>query len=283
MTVRPPVPDGLVAGLVLTLAVGAPDLAVAQGHDGEDHDPGSGQHATHNHDGLHFTHPLFTESVSPDTKLRLDYGWRAGHETESEMEAEGELAFTPSFSIEAGVHYHVDDGALGDTHVIFKLASAALADAGVHLGYGLEIGLPTGTGHEHAVPEGTDPTGEEHEESYELTPFVNAGWTDGSLELVAWTLVEVPTDRHVRETAGTGLHFNGSALYHAAARVDAVLEAFGSTALSGSASEPTVVSLAPGLRVRPVAGPLVIAAGVAVPVTDAEYDSRVLLSVFWHF
>jgi hypothetical protein len=48
------------------------------------------QEHTHSADdshGTHFTRPLFAESVSPDTKLRLDYGFRDLEEGgESELE-----------------------------------------------------------------------------------------------------------------------------------------------------------------------------------------------------
>jgi hypothetical protein len=258
--------------LALVITAGLPGGIAAQ----EPHTHDAGDHA---HAGLHFTHPLFTESVSPDTKLRLDYG-RHGDPAENEMELEGELAFSPAFSIEAGVHYHLDDSEIGDTHVILKLASAALADAGVHLGYGLEVGIPTGPEHEHAVPE---PGLGEPGDSWEVAPFVNAGWTDGTWEVVGWSLVGVPTDDAVRETAGVGFRFNGSALFHASDRLDALLEAFGATPISGSETEPTAVSLAPGLRVRPGDGPLVIGAGVAFPVAGEEDHARFLVSLFYHF
>ncbi len=267
-------PICLAAALALTALL--PAALAAQEHD---HDQEEG-HADHGHAGLHFTHPLFTESVSPDTKLRLDYGRLESDPAENEAELEGELAFAPWFSVEAGVHYHLDDGEPGDTHVLFKLASPAFADAGVHLGGGLEVGIPTGPGHEHAVPQ---PGVEEPGESWEVAPFVNAGWTDGAWEVVGWSVVAVPTDDAVREHAGTGLRVNTSALYHAGARVDLLLEAFGVTPLSGEEAEPSAASIAPGLRLRPVDGPLVVGAGLAFPVAGEEDHTRLLVSLFYHF
>ena len=69
---------------------------LAQEHEHE-HDP---------HDGpIHFAHPLFTESPSPDTKLRVDYLFRqvTSGVHEHSMRLEGEYAFTPSISIEANI------------------------------------------------------------------------------------------------------------------------------------------------------------------------------------
>ena len=36
------------------------------------------EHGDHDHEGLHFSHPLLNESPSPDTKLRLDLTWARG-------------------------------------------------------------------------------------------------------------------------------------------------------------------------------------------------------------
>ena len=260
--------------VVVATALAAAPIAAQHGHTGDGQDP------NHSHDGLHFTHPMFTESVSPDTKIRLDYGRSNGPEPENEAELEGEWALAPWFSVEAGVHYHLDDGALGTTHVLFKLANPSLHDAGVHLGYGLEVTAPTGVHeeHDHAVSAAPDP-----ESSWHVTPFADIGWTDGALELVGWTLLDVPADPEVREHTGTVLRFRTSALYHLGDRVDGLIEAFGSTALSGTAPEPGAVDLAPGLRFRPLDGPLVLGVAMAVPVTGREYDTRVLVSGFWHF
>ncbi|MBW3629350.1 MAG: hypothetical protein KY464_08645, partial [Gemmatimonadetes bacterium] len=153
---------------------------------------------THEDDGvLHFVHPLVSESVSPDTKVRLDYILRdPGSETELELEAE--YAFRRTFSIEAGVHLDPAAAELGDTHLLFKFANYALARRGVLLGYGLSVGLPTGGGHDHAEEHTAV---ERHEDGdaeggvYEFEPFVNAGVMLGELELVAWTLVSIPSDR----------------------------------------------------------------------------------------
>lgn len=48
--------------LVIGSAVPAATAAAQEGHESHDHE-----------EAVHFTHPLFAESVSPDTKVRLDY------------------------------------------------------------------------------------------------------------------------------------------------------------------------------------------------------------------
>ena len=80
---------------LMSLLLASP--AMAQEHDHGAHD---------DHDGpLHFAHPIFTESPSPDTKLRLDYLIRqiTADAQEHSMRVEAEYAFTPSFSIEANI------------------------------------------------------------------------------------------------------------------------------------------------------------------------------------
>lgn len=260
------------------------------------------QEHAHSHDdshGIHFTHPMFAESVSPDTKLRLDYGNR-GREAEdarSELEVEGEFAFTRFFSIEAGVHFDPEAGELGETHLVAKLANYALEESGILLGYGMEFGLPTGSEHGHGgvheheeAPHDEEP-GEPHvhteagEDIYHITPFLNAGWMAGDWELVGWSLFEIPTNQEVQENVGTALRFNGSLLFHASERISALVEGFGRTGLSGAGSDRTVVSVGPGLRAQILPQrPLVLGTALAFPVTDhRDFDTRLLVSAFWHF
>lgn len=267
------------AALLICLTAAAP--LSAQEHD-HDHERDHAADAGHTHDGLHFTHPLFAESVSPDTKLRLDYSFLdldADDAHEAEMEAE--YAVARHFSIEAGVHFEPEAADLGDTHIIAKFANYALESVGVLLGYGLEFGLPTGTPHGHV-----EPGGHAHDqEIYHLSPFLNAGWMTGPLELVGWSVFEIPMNQDHQESVGSSLRYNASALYHLNDRLQATLEAFGRRGLSGPDANRFVLDLAPGLRVQPLAGsPLVLAAGAGFPLTDErEHDAHVLVSAFWHF
>lgn len=271
-------------GLMLALLAG---LLPLHGLAAQEHDHTHG----HGHD-LHFTHPLLAESVSPDTKLRLDYSFQEleAEEDESELELEGEYAFARSFSIEAGAHFHPEAGEFGETHVIFKFANYAFEQEGVLLGYGIEFGLPTGTAHEHGGDHGhqqEDPHGhaEPEDDIYEITPFLNVGWTTGPWELVGWTLFEIPTNQSLQENVGTELRYNASVLYDVSARLEALVEAFGHAGLSGPETDRTVVNVAPGLRAQLLSErPLVLGAALALPLTDErDFDARVLVSAFWHF
>lgn len=242
------------------------------------------------HHALHFTHPLIAESVSPDTKLRVDYAWQElEEESESELELEGEYAFHRAFSIEAGVHYHPETGDLGETHVMFKFANYAFEEQNILLGYGVELGLPTGSrghgGHGHESTAGEHDHADPEDDIYEISPFLNAGLMAGRWELVAWTLFEIPTNQNLQENVGTELRYNASVLYHATPRIETLVEAHGQTGLSGLETERSVLNLAPGLRIRPFPErKLTLGAGASFPLTDdQEFHTRILLSAFYHF
>jgi len=249
------------------------------------------------HAGLHFTHPLVAESVSPDTKLRLDFGRRdLGGEAESEMELEAEYALHRSFAVEVGVHFEPAEGRFGETHVIAKFANYAFEGAGVLLGYGMELGLPTGAAHghgglegpEHEHLEGEEPQVEEpapDENVYEFAPFLNAGLATGSWEVSAWTRYAIPTNQVEPADRGPELRYSLSALLHATPRLQPVLELSGAAGLGGPSADRETVALTPGLRIRPFLDqPLVVGGAVTVPITDERaFDSRFLLSAFWHF
>lgn len=75
-------PRSTSTALVAAVLVVAAPLSAQQHSDDE-------QAHEHEH-GLHFAHPIFTESVSPDRKVRIDYGrtWEAdARENEVELEA----------------------------------------------------------------------------------------------------------------------------------------------------------------------------------------------------
>ena len=106
------------------------------------------------HEGLHFSHPLIAESVSPDTEVRLDYAFAdLGPDASAQaLGLELEYAFHRAFSIEAGIPFaRLDvDGEpgtsrFGNAEVAFKFANYAFEDTGALLGYGVEFGLPTGS------------------------------------------------------------------------------------------------------------------------------------------
>ena len=289
-------------GALVALCAAAP--AAAQDHDHEDGDHG-------HHEGLHFTHPLIAESVSPDTKIRLDHDYFEFPEGDSEHAGtlEAEYAFTRGFSIEVGLPYSYTASALGNLEAVLKFANYAHEDAGVLLGYGIELGFPTNG----------DPEDEEGEEpilqnvgarppfpgrpsfaftgggsgvegtlgttEYEIAPFLNVGFMRNGLELVAWTFFEIPFNQEEPEEVATELAYNLSALYPTGGRLQALLELDGSSGISGEAVDEDVLQVSPGLRFQPIPDrPLVIGTAASFPISgDQEIDLRWRASLFWHF
>jgi len=184
--------------VVLALAV-APCAGEAQEEQGHIH-------------GLHFSHPLFTESVTPDTKLRFELGeeWEAdGNATEIELE--GEYAFHRSFSVEVFAPYVFLDPDLGpatsgagNLEVALKFANFAFEERGVLLGYGVAVGFPTG--------DAKAGTGSDH--IWELQPFLNLGVSVADFEVVAWSRFGIPTNQDPGEEVETAFLYDFSVLYH---------------------------------------------------------------------
>ena len=246
---------------------GVPE-AVAQ----EDHDHTS-NHEQHEVDGLHFSHPLIAESVTPDTKLRIDHQFMdlSDGDQINVGNLETEYAFFRSFSIEAGLPYSYTDGEFGNLEVALKFANFALEIAGILLGYGVEFGFPTAGGLLEA--------------EWEIAPFLNIGVRSGELELVAWGIVGVPFSQEEGEEIETEIEFNLSALYHVSPRFEALLELDGAGGISGDSVGEDVVNLSPGVRFQPLPnGPLVIGSSIGIPLTNEEqFTTRWTTSVFWHF
>lgn len=239
----------------------------------------------HTHDGLHFSHPLVTESVSPDTKLRFDYdfGDLEGDATENGIGLEGEYAFHRSFSIEIGVPYvfaNPEAGSadlrLGNIEVGLKFANYAFEDAGLLLGYGMEFGLPTGD----------DDTGIGSDNIIELEPFLNLGLKTGKWEWIGFAKFGIPTNQDPGQEIETEFGLNLSSLYHVTDRVQALLELDGEAVLSGEeAGEESEYFLTPGFKVTPFSHQQFRAgAGLRFPLSkDTELQFMTLVSLFYHF
>jgi hypothetical protein len=251
--------------------------AIAQDRDHHDHD----------HEGLHFSHPIVSESPSPDTKVRIDYGFTDITEddeglSQNGVRLEAESAFHPSFSIELDVPYRwqshttaATESSLDNVSIGLKFANFAFAQSGVLLGYGIEFGLPTGDsekgiGSDHIV---------------EFVPFLDFGYKRSRLELVSFVEFAIPTNQSADEEIETELEYTFSSLYHFGARLQGLVEFDGETVLSGEEAGETVFNLSPGLKYRFLRSRM-LAFGVSagLPLTDhREFDVRVLASVFYHF
>lgn len=188
--VAPPIRKGGAALrwlLALAVTLCAPGVAVGQAHEhGHAHDHGPDGH----HGGLHFSHPLVTESVSPDTKIRVDhrfFDFPTGQGEHSGL-LEGEYAFHRSVSLEVGFPFSYTDRAAGNLEATLKFANYSFEDAGVLLGYGLQLAAPTNGDashdhehnheHEHEHEHAVEPRAAEAASHGETGP--TAGSTAGS-------------------------------------------------------------------------------------------------------
>jgi hypothetical protein len=257
----------------ITLTFAALALGASEARSQEEHE--------HGH-GLHFAHPLYTESISPDTKIRVNTAreWETDGDA-WEVELEGEYAFHRSFSIEAGVPYMVlqptdvnNTSGVGNLEVLFKFANYAFEEQGLLLGYGIEFAVPTG--------DAANGVGSDH--IWEVAPVLNLGYKRGALELVGFTIFGIPFGQEAGEEVETEFTYNGSVLMHASTQLQFLVELNGNTVLSGEERGTTLVRLSPGVKVAPSrAVPLFIGLGATLPLTEAEFDAGALVSLFYHF
>lgn len=280
--------DAAIVAIALILGVSTRE---GRGHDeipaeielapgGHAHDPGDPY-------GLHFSHPLITESPSPDTKARLDYFLQHLDDGDEQgfvhtVRLEAEYAFHPTLSLEVDVPFTFLDPEEGFSESAFdtveiglKGANFAFAEYGLLLGYGIELGLPTGD----------DAKGIGSDYELEIEPFLDAGFQCGRLELVAFARFGIPTNQNADEEVENELGFNASALFHVTRELMALVEFDGETALNGEESGATVANVTPGLKVRPFEQVgLEIGAGVSVPITGREeFEIQGVLAAFYHF
>jgi hypothetical protein len=237
---------------------------------------------TAHHAGLHFSHPLFTESVSPDTKTRVNVGreWE-GEGAASEFELEVEYAFHRSFSIEIGAPFAAVSAeheptrtALGNLEVLFKFANYAFEDHGLLLGSGVEVSIPTGD----------DAKGIGSSHLWEVAPVLNVGYKRGRFEWIGFTRLSIPLNQSIGEEIEPELVYDASGLVNLSPRFQGVLELNGETVVHGGDRSETVVRLSPGAKVAlSTRVPLFLGIGVRVPLTDDEMRTAVQASLFYHF
>ena len=242
--------------------------------------------AQHHHDEeLHFSHPLITESPSPDTKVRFDYFYRRfrpDRTSEHSPRVEFEYAFKPSFSVEVNLPYTVrrteDLPTVSHTDgmdVAVKLTNSVFKEHHVLLVYGVEFGLPTGS----------DSKGIGSGHLVEVAPYFGAGLKRAKVEVVGFTSVSVPANKRSGDEAATALGYQLSFLFKPNPTIQPVIELDGETELNGVGSGDTVVNLSPGIKLRPLRSEhWQLGAGVGFPVTSRkDFHTRVVLSAFYHF
>lgn len=257
-------------------------------------------HEDHAHPGgLHFSHPLITESPSPDTKIRLDYFFlnvdgevedeELGEEgegpskfKESTINLELEYAFTRNISIEADIPYtfiNPDEGKdvnhFNNIEIGVKLATFILEEYGILLGGGLEFGLPIGD----------DEKGIGSDNIFEIEPFLSFGWKYKILEVVSFLHIGFPVNQKGDQNEGDELGYNLSTLVHATEWLEVLLEFDGETVLNGEEEGESVLNIDPGVKFKPFKSKdLQVGFGAGFPVTnDEEFEYRLIASVFYHF
>ncbi len=241
----------------------------------------------HKHEHIHFAHPLVTETPSPDTKIRLDYFYRninSGDVKNNTTRLELEYAFFPSFSIEVDLPYTIVNPSVGSSesnintvHIGFKLANFAFEKNNLLLGYGLELGLPSGNqnvgiGSNHIV---------------DFEPFFSIGYKADKLDIIGHIAFGIPTnlDDNTGDEFETELESNLSLLYHATEKLQLLLEFDRSVVISGEESGTSILNISPGVKFNPFNNHhIIIGVSAGFPVTDTKsFDSRIIGSVFYHF
>ena len=237
---------------------------------------------TEEHD-LHFAHPIFSESVSPDSKVRFDFAQEWEEEgSATELEFEAEYGIHHDFSIEVGLPYvflSPDAGAsesgLGNLEVALKFANLAFAESSLLLGYGIAVGLPTGDS-DKGIGSGN---------IWEFEPFLNFGVQTGNWEIVGWTRFGIPTNQDVGEEVETEFHYDFSTLYHFSPRVQGLVELNGGTGLSGPEAGEGMLRVSPGIKFAPLGSnpDLFVGVGGSFPLGTEELKAQLRVALFYHF
>lgn len=238
----------------------------------------------HHGGALHFSHPLVTESPSPDTKVRFDYflANESGADRQT-LRFEGEYAFSPSLSLELDAPYtFLNPDAAPSQHnpdnaeLALKYANFHFAGRGLLFGGGLELGLPTGS----------DEKGIGSSHVGEVAPYLDFGYRRDRWQFVGFAIFGRPVNtRDADEEADLELEWNLSALYEVSPTVRALVELNASHANGGEEDGANVVNITPGLKFRPTSDPrLSVGMGISLPLTgEREFESMPVVSVFYHF
>jgi hypothetical protein len=245
---------------------------------------GADDHRIHD-SGLHFSHPLVSESPTPDSKIRADYALMKETDEEDALihrvDLIGEYAPARWVSVEIALPYTIADRDeeanrhnLDNMKVALKLANFAFEDEGLLLGGGLEVGLPTGNSSNDI---GSD-------RLVEIEPFVDFGLMKNDFELVGFLKFGFPANEN-SDDPDWELGWNASLLYHATPWLEPILEFDGERVWGGEEDGETVAHVSPGLKLKPLADyDLKIGTAISLPITnDEEFDLRWILSVFYHF
>ena len=249
------------------------------------------EHSSHGPDRgkLHFSHPLVSESPSPDTKVRLDYSFsnEPGEENEAGNKRhtyrfEAEYAFSPWLSLEVDVPYtflnpdqkertnHLDNVDIG-----IKYANFIFEKHGLLLGGGVEFGLPTGN---EAKGIGSDHV-------LEIEPSVGFGYQINRWEIIGFTSSSLPLSQKNENEADFELGWTLSVLHHLKPQLITLLEFDGEHVFGGEEDGADVINVTPGIKIHPFDdSSFQVGLGVSLPLTnDKEFHAKTILSLFYHF
>ena len=163
-------------------------------------------------DHLEFSHPIFTESISPDTKIRFNYvNTKIDNSLSSHgFDLEAEYALVPAFSIHLDIPYTVlkpknssSISHLEDVELALKFANFAFAKHKVLIGYGINFGFPTGS----------DVKGIGSDHIFSVDPFFNGGVMWRKWEWTTYFTFDIPTHQLSHENLPSGLESRVTALY----------------------------------------------------------------------
>ncbi len=245
---------------------------------------------SHAEKGLHFSHPLISESPSPDTKIRLDYFFmdiegeeeQGGGLKNHTIRLEAEYAFSRNISIEVDAPYtfiNPDEG-IGVDHfnnieVGLKLASFIFEQYGLLLGGGIEFGIPTGD----------DQKGIGSDHILEIEPFLSMGYKYNNFELVSFVSLGFPVNQDGEEDESDEFGYNVSLLYHLTNGIEVLLEIDGEVALNGEEDGESILNIDPGIKILPFNNKDIhIGFGAGFPLTEDEaFEYRLIGSLIYHF
>lgn len=235
-------------------------------------------------DHLEFSHPLFTESISPDTKIRFNY---INTNVDDSLTSHGfnlemEYSPVPAFSLHLDIPYTVlkPKGVttlshLEDIELAIKFANFAFAKHKVLVGYGVSFGFPTGSDFKRI--------GSSH--IFSIDPFFNGGVMWKRWEWTAYFTFDIPTHQQPQEDLPTGLVSRLTALYHLDPHWQLLAEAGNSKEIGHAAATKGNYDIAEGIKYRPnPEKPWILALGVREPLGDnSEFQFQGMFSVFYHF
>ena len=245
---------------------------------------------SHAEKGLHFSHPLISESPSPDTKIRLDYFFmdiegeeeQGGGLKNHTIRLEAEYAFSRNISIEVDAPYtfiNPDEGIgvdhLNNIEVGLKLASFIFEQYSLLLGGGIEFGIPTGD----------DQKGIGSDHILEIEPFLSMGYKYNNFELVSFISLGFPVNQDDGEDESDEFGYNVSLLYHLTNGIEVLLEIDGEVALNGEEDGESILNIDPGIKILPFNNKDIhIGFGAGFPLTEDEaFEYRLIGSLICHF